>query len=154
MYSIHRPTTPSSSALSPLPLSFKALLAQTQPEQVVIEACAISGWVHDLCKTQGFELIVANPNEGAWNWRHVKRKTDKDDALKLAKLAALEQIVPVYVPPAKSRQYRQLVKSRKRLVSRTTKVQNTIRATNIRRETLSPLSRFLESSGFLVQRTL
>jgi transposase len=111
-----------------LPLEFKSLLTNTQPELVVIEACALTGWVHDLCQAEGFKIIVANPNQEAWSWRRVKRKTDKDDALKLTKLAALGQIVPVYVPPAESRQYRQLVKYRKRLVGRVTQVQNTIRA--------------------------
>lgn len=107
---------------------FKALLSQTQPEQVVIEACTISGWVYDLCQAEGFNTIVANPTHEAWHWKHVKRKTDKDDALKLTKLAALGQISPVYMPSAESRQYRQLVKYRKRLVSHTTRAQNTIRA--------------------------
>ena len=107
---------------------FCALLSQSQPEQVVIEACAISGWVHDLCKDQGFNIIVANPAQEAWSWKHVKRKTDKDDALKLTKLAALKQIVPVYMPAAESRQYRQLVNHRKRLVGRVTQTQNKIRS--------------------------
>ena len=107
---------------------FTDLLSQTQPEQVVIEACSISGWVYDLCQAEGFDTIVANPTQEAWYWKNVKRKTDKDDALKLTKLAALGQLSPVYVPPAESRQYRQLVKYRKRLVGQTNKAQNTIRA--------------------------
>lgn len=107
---------------------FSTLLRQTQPEQVVIETCTITGWVYDLCQAEGFETIVANPTHEAWYWKNVKRKTDKDDALKLTKLAALGQISPVYVPSAESRQYRQLVKYRKRLVGQSTKAQNTIRA--------------------------
>ena len=106
---------------------FSKLLSQSQPDQVVIEACAITGWVHDLCKSEGFDIIVANPSQEAWSWKHVKRKTD-DDALKLTKLAALGQIVPVYIPPAESRQYRQLVNYRKRLVGQVTRTQNKIRA--------------------------
>jgi transposase len=58
----------------------------------------------------------------------VKRKTDKDDALKLAKLAALEQIGPVYVPAPETRQYRRLVKYRKTLVWRMNQIRNSIRA--------------------------
>lgn len=107
---------------------FSTLLSQSQPDQVVIEACAITGWVHDLCKAEGFNIIVANPSQEAWSWKHVKRKTDKDDALKLTKLAALGQIVPVYVPPAESRQYRHLVNYRKSLVGRVNQTQNKIRA--------------------------
>lgn len=107
---------------------FKSLLAQSLPNLVVIEACTISGWVHDLCQAEQFEVLVANTNQQAWCWKHVKRKTDKDDALKLAKLASLGQIDRVYMPSSESRQYRQLVKYRKQLISRTTRIQNTIRA--------------------------
>jgi transposase len=51
-----------------------------------------------------------------------------DDALKLAKLAALDQISTVHVPIAAHRQYRSLVKYRKTLVHRLNRVQNTIRS--------------------------
>ena len=107
---------------------FSALLSQSQPAQVVIEACAITGWVHDLCQAEGFKIIVANPSQEAWSWKHVKRKTDKDDALKLTKLAAIGQIVPVYIPCAESRQYRHLVNYRKNLVGQVNRTQNKIRA--------------------------
>jgi transposase len=108
--------------------ALKQLLQQAEPELVVFEACALTGWVYDLSVAQGFKVLVANPNQEAWNWKHVKRKTDRDDALKLAKLAAIGQIVPVHVPSVETRQYRQLVKYRKKLVSRTNQVQNSIRA--------------------------
>lgn len=110
------------------PQEFLNLLSQTTPDLVVIEACTLAGWVHDLYQAENVEVIVANTNQQAWCWKHVKRKTDKDDALKLTKLAYMGQIVPVYVPSAQSRQYRQLVKYRKRVVSRITQIQNTIRA--------------------------
>jgi transposase len=73
-------------------------------------------------------VIVANPSSEAWQWRNVKRKTDKDDALKLAKLEALGQIVPVYMPAVEMRQYRRLVKYRKVLVGRINQVKNSIRS--------------------------
>lgn len=107
---------------------FKTLLAQALPNLVVIETCTISGWVYDLCQAEQFEVLVANTNQQAWCWKHVKRKTDKDDALKLTKLASLGQIDPVYMPSSESRQYRQLVKYRKKLINRSTQIQNTIRA--------------------------
>lgn len=110
------------------PKEFLNLLSQAEADLVVIEACTMSGWVHDLYKAENVEVIVANTNQQAWCWKYVKRKTDKDDALKLTKLAYMGQIVPVYVPSAESRQYRQLVKYRKRLLSRINKVQNTIRS--------------------------
>lgn len=108
--------------------TFEQLLHKSQPEQVLIETSSISGWVHDLIQGLGFKVIVANPSAEAWRWKNVKRKTDKDDALKLAKLAALDQISTVHVPIAEHRQYRSLVKYRKTLVHRVNRVQSTIRS--------------------------
>jgi transposase len=109
-------------------LTFEWILNKTQPHQVIIETCSISGWVHDLIDGLGYKVVVANPSAEAWRWKNVKRKTDKDDALKLAKLAALEQISSVHVPNAAQRQYRSLVKYRKTLVHRINRVQSTIRS--------------------------
>ena len=44
---------------------FKALLGQSQPDQIVVEACAITRWVHDLCQAEGFNIIVADPSQEA-----------------------------------------------------------------------------------------
>lgn len=66
---------------------------QRQPiERVVLEACSSSGWVHDLCEVLGLVCDVANTNGTAWQWKNVKRKTDRDDALKLAKLSSLGEL--------------------------------------------------------------
>jgi len=73
-------------------------------------------------------VLVCNPNQEAWKWKHIKRKTDRDDALKLAKLAALGQLVPVYIPCRRQREYRRLVKYRQVVVGRINRVQNNIRA--------------------------
>jgi len=104
------------------------VLKNYRPDLVVIESCGLAGWVHDLGTAEGYEVLVCNPNQEAWKWKHVKRKTDRDDALKLAKLAALDQLVPVYIPCLQQREYRRLVKYRKVLVGRMNRVQNNIRA--------------------------
>jgi transposase len=108
--------------------AIEQLLHQTQPNKVVIETCTISGWVYDLCQGQGYAVVVANPSNEAWQWRNVKRKTDKDDGLKLAKLEALGQIDPVHMPTQQMREYRRLVKYRKVLVGRVNQIKNSIRA--------------------------
>jgi transposase len=54
---------------------------------LVIETCDVAGWVHHLATALGMPVAVANPAHEAWRWTRVKRKTDEDDALKLAKLA-------------------------------------------------------------------
>ena len=106
----------------------ETVLKHYAPDLVVIESCAIAAWVHDVCCEAGFEVLVCNPNQEAWKWKNVKRKTDKDDALKLAKLAALEQLVPVHIPEQQVREHRWLVRYRKTLQGRINRVQNSIRA--------------------------
>jgi len=105
-----------------------AVLKNYRPDLVVIESCGLAGWVHDICTEEGYEVLVCNPNQEAWKWKHIKRKTDRDDALKLAKLAALEQLVPVYIPCRQQREYRRLVKYRQVVLGRINRVQNNIRA--------------------------
>ena len=105
-----------------------AVLKNYHPDLVVIESCGLAGWVHDICTEEGYEVLVCNPNQEAWKWKHIKRKTDRDDALKLAKLAALEQLVPVYIPCRQQREYRRLVKYRQVVLGRINRVQNNIRA--------------------------
>jgi len=105
-----------------------AVLKNYTPDLVVIESCGLAGWVHDICTQEGYEVLVCNPNQEAWKWKRIKRKTDRDDALKLAKLAALGQLVPVYIPCRQQREYRRLVKYRQVVLGRINRVQNNIRA--------------------------
>jgi len=66
---------------------------------VVIEAGSPAGWVHDRCAALGLPCRVANTAGAEWQWKILKRKTDKDDALKLARLAAIDELPAVAVPP-------------------------------------------------------
>lgn len=95
---------------------------------VVLEACDCAGWVHDLAAALGCRVTVANANHEAWRWRRVKRKTDRDDALKLAKMALLDQLPAVHVPPPEARQRRHLVLQRRSLVQRRTACKNAVRS--------------------------
>ena len=94
---------------------------------VVCEACSQAGWVHDLGEELRLTTLVASTTGDAWQWKRVKRKTDRDDALKLARLAAVGQIDPVCVPPRAIRQWKSLIGLRKRLVSERIRGQNRIR---------------------------
>jgi hypothetical protein len=70
---------------------------------VVFETCDTAGWVHDVCTSLGTSVTVVNANDERWRWRRVKRKTDRDDALKLARLALLDQLGAVHMPaPARA----------------------------------------------------
>jgi transposase len=106
----------------------RKLFARHRPAVVVIEACALAGWVHDLCAELGLPCRVANTASEAWKFKHTKRKTDKDDALRLAQLQALGQLPTVVLPPKQTRQWRALIACRQALVGRRCAAQNRVRA--------------------------
>jgi hypothetical protein len=62
------------------------LLVTVAPGRLVIEPCSVAGWVHDLAVAVSIPVQVANTNGEAWHYKRVKRKTDRDDALKLTKV--------------------------------------------------------------------
>ncbi len=74
------------------PELLRAELLRQPVSQVVFEACSQAGWVHDRCEELKLTALVASTIGAAWQWKRVKRKTDRDDALKLARLAAVGEI--------------------------------------------------------------
>src|SRR5436305_7428446 len=114
------PTTPS---------AVHDLLVAAAPAVLVLEACNVCGWISDLAESLSIDDVrVANTNGEAWKWKRVKRKTDRDDALKLAKLCAGEQLPLVHVPKLSVRQHRSLIKHRHAMIDRRTGIKNTIRS--------------------------
>src|SRR5687768_16863290 len=93
---------------------------------VVVECCDAAGWVHDLATSLGLAVKVANCRHEAWRWNKVKRKTDKDDALKLAKMALNDELPTVHMPAPPKRQKRRLILHRRSLVARRTQCKNGI----------------------------
>lgn len=103
------------------------LLVEHEPDRVVIEICSIAGWVTDLVRTLEIEIQVVSTTHEAWRWKHVKRKNDRADALKLAQLSAMNQLQMVHVPERETRQWRALIKYRHRLIGQRTQSKNHIR---------------------------
>lgn len=110
------------------PTAFDELLLRIAPDRVVIEVSSAAGWVADLVEGSGIELQVANTAAPAWRWSNTKRKTDRDDALRLAQLSALNQLPQVRLPARDLRQWRALIRYRHHLVRRRTQIRNRIRA--------------------------
>jgi len=92
--------------------ALRQVCERRRPDQIVVEICPLAGAVHDLGQELGLTVTVADTTQDAWRWKNVKRKTDRDDALKLARLAALGQLNPVHIPPPRIRQWRQLRNAR------------------------------------------
>ena len=110
------------------PQQIHDLLVEKEPDRVVMEVCSIAGWIVDITEALGKESEVANPMHDAWRWKNVKRKTDRDDALKLARLSAMGQLPTVHMPQKAVREKRALLKHRQRLVKYRTSLKNAIRA--------------------------
>jgi transposase len=90
------------------------LLERHQPAVVLLEACLLAGWAHDLCAERGVPCRVANTSSEAWKFKHLKRKTDKDDARRLAEVYALGQFPGVAIPAKAVRELRALIELRRR----------------------------------------
>ena len=81
------------------PPDLDALLGRHPGALVVVEACANAGWVHDRAVAAGHEVKVANTAAESWKFTHLKRKTDHDDAKRLAELEAIGQLPTVLTQP-------------------------------------------------------
>ena len=103
------------------------MVQEVKPDRVVIEVCSIAGWVCDLLWGMGIEVQVANTSDDAWRWRKVKQKDDRRDALKAARLSAVNQLREVYIPAQTVRQWRALITYRQHVIRRRTKIKNHIR---------------------------
>ena len=76
----------------------------------------------------GIPTQVANTNDERWRWRNNKTKTDRKDALKLARMMELGNLPTVHVPQPGVRQWRELISYRHALVDRRTAIKNRIRS--------------------------
>jgi len=114
-------------AIRTRPAEVRERVVAEAPGRVVIEIGPLAGWMSDLCRELGVELQVADTSQEAWRWKTVKRKTDRDDALKLARLSAMNQIHAVHVPEARVRGWRETIRYRHGLVERRTAIKNSIR---------------------------
>jgi transposase len=104
------------------------LIDQHRPDVILIEACLLAGWVRDLCVEKGVRCLVANTASEAWKFKHLKRKTDRDDARRLAEVYRLGKFPQVAIPGKEVREKRGLIETRQKLVGRRGALQNRVRA--------------------------
>jgi len=110
------------------PEAIHDLIVEKDPEKVVLEVCNIAGWIVDIARALGKQTETANTTHDAWRWKNVKKKNDREDALKLGKLSAMNQVPTVHMPPKQIREKRALIKYRQRLVKQRKNIKNAIRA--------------------------
>lgn len=99
----------------------------TEPFQVCFEASCNYGWLSEALKKVALRVVVAHPGQLRLIFRS-RKKNDRNDAEKLAKLLYVDQLPEVHVPPADVRAWRELVTFRKRTIEKRTRAKNGIRA--------------------------
>jgi transposase len=104
------------------------LLVEHRPDRLALESGPAAGWVCDLAAALKIPTQVANTNDERWRWRNNKKKSDRVDALKLARMLEMGDMPTVHVPDPRVRQWRELIAYRHTLVDRRTAIKNSIRA--------------------------
>lgn len=110
------------------PQAFHDALVSQAVDRVIIEVCDMAGWIKDLCERLQLPLQIANGNTEGWRWRNVKKKTDKEDTLKLLSLSLTNQLPTVNLPDRPTRQWKSLILYRQKLIERRTRIKNRIHA--------------------------
>lgn len=111
----------------------------SSPSAIVFEATGHYGVIHDQLKGLGQikRVVMAHPGHVRLIFRS-KRKTDRLDAQKLAKLLFLDEVPTAYVPSAEYRHWRELIEYRQGVVRSSTACKNRIRALLRRQGIVAP----------------
>jgi len=93
--------------------------------KIVIESMASWYWLYDLLTEHGFQVVISNPIKTK-AIASAKIKNDKVDSHMLAQLLRAGLISTVYVSTVKTRQLKELLRHRQRLVRDITRMKNRI----------------------------
>jgi transposase len=114
----------------PWPAVIDRLRAIDQPFSIGYEASCGYGYLHDRIRAtlpNAAHIAVAHPGQLRLIFRS-KKKHDRVDASKLAKLLYLGEVPQVHVPNVNVRSWRKLIEYRQKLLARRSTVKNQIRA--------------------------
>jgi len=98
-----------------------------RPMAVCFEASCGYGHLYEQLSRLAQRVVVAHPGQLRLIFRS-KRKNDRVDAEKLAKLLYLDEVPVVHVPDVNVRDWRSLIQFRNRLIARRTRTKNALRA--------------------------
>jgi transposase len=93
---------------------------------VCFEASCGYGYLHRELSRIAKRVVVAHPGQLRLIFRS-KRKNDRVDSRKLAKLLYLDEVPPAYVPGEDVQSWRELIEPRRRVVDRQTACKNAVR---------------------------
>jgi transposase len=100
--------------------------------KIALEAMGSWWWMVELAQKTGHEVFLSHPKQTK-AIASARLKTDKVDALMLAKLLKADLLPTVWIPPESQRHVRELLTHRARLVRQRTAVINELRAVYAKR---------------------
>ena len=118
----------------------------TPDDEVALEVSNNAWHVYDLLAHQAGQVVVSNPAKTRLI-AQARIKTDKFDALALARLLASGFICDIWVPVSKVREQRTLAAHRQRLRKQSTQVKNRIHALLRRHDLRCPTSSVFSPEG-------
>ena len=110
----------------------KLRLAHRKPV-FVYEAGPCGFWIYRRLRAQGLECMVVSPSMTPRNAAD-RVKTDRRDAMRLARLARAGELEPIYVPDAKDEAMRDLVRAREDAVCMQRQARQRLQALLLRNE--------------------
>jgi transposase len=111
----------------PWPKLIEAVEQLPRPLSICYEASCGYGYLFDRLSKIADHVAVAHPGQTRLIFRS-KKKNDRIDAGKIAKLLYLDQVPQVHVPGVNVRQWRRLIEFRQKLLRRRVMVKNQLRA--------------------------
>ena len=113
--------------LGPPPRVIARLAELKEPFEVCFEASTASGYIYDRLSTIATRVVAAHPKKlkGIFASKH---KNDRHDARFLAMLLLLGRVPAAHIPRRDIRDWRGLIRTRERLVTRRTAAKNALRA--------------------------
>ena len=109
----------------------------SEPFVICFEASCGYGYLHDELSKIARKVVVAHPGQLRLIFRS-RRKNDRVDSEKLAKLLYLDEVPTAYVPEQGIRQWREMIEYRQRLVAKRVRCKNGLRALLRSRAVVAP----------------
>jgi transposase len=145
---------PSYGAIATERQSLHDLLVLHEPDRLVIEIGPSAGWVHDLGVALGRTVQVINTNDQRWQWKNVKEKSDRKDALKMVEMSRSDSLPLMPMPAHETRQWRSVINYRCALIDRRTQIKNSIRALFVTQGLALPKANLLWSKAGVKEQLL
>jgi transposase len=121
-------------------------IAEAGPEpEVVVEATYGWYWVVDLLQASGARVHLANPQDLNWGQRRVK--SDERDAVDLADMSRLGRLPEAWIAPPATRELRELVRYRAKLVGLRSGLKAQVRAVMAKEGVLPAQGRMFGPAG-------